>query len=210
MLRAAADATDLLEPILTAGTKAPADQITVPPPDLGRKKILLLADIHRALSGKVVGPKAANLGQLNRLFPGRVAPALAIPFGIYASHLEEHGLRQRIKSAYAAYASGGLSKDGSWPGTFASPPGHRGPDAVSGNEEATSTDAMAKEFGPPGSYGVFVRSDTNVEDLPQFTGAGLSETVANVTGIDTQLGNRPPGLGVRPQPARAGVAFQPC
>ncbi|MCG8357601.1 MAG: hypothetical protein MI920_18715, partial [Kiloniellales bacterium] len=43
--------------------------------------------------------------------------------------------------------------------------------------------AMAKVFGPDGSYGVFVRSDTNVEDLPGFTGAGLNLTVPNVVGV---------------------------
>ena len=35
--------------------------------------------------------------------------------------------------------------------------------------------------------GVFVRSDTNVEDLPGFTGAGLNLTMPNVIGFDTLL-----------------------
>jgi hypothetical protein len=43
---------------------------------------------------------------------------------------------------------------------------------------------MQKAFGPDGSYGVFVRSDTNVEDLPGFSGAGLNLTVMNVVGFD--------------------------
>jgi phosphoenolpyruvate synthase/pyruvate phosphate dikinase len=47
--------------------------------------------------------------------------------------------------------------------------------------------AMAETFGPDGTYGVFVRSDTNVEDLPGFTGAGLNLTVANVVGFDRIL-----------------------
>src|SRR5690606_35825455 len=34
------------------------------------------------------------------------------------------------------------------------------------------------------SHGVFVRSDTNAEDLPGFVGAGLNETVPNVRGIE--------------------------
>ena len=34
---------------------------------------------------------------------------------------------------------------------------------------------------------MFVRSDTNAEDLPQFTGAGLNLTVPNVVGIDNIL-----------------------
>ena len=43
---------------------------------------------------------------------------------------------------------------------------------------------MAKEFGPDFKGGVFVRSDTNVEDLPGFTGAGLNLTLPNVVGFD--------------------------
>jgi hypothetical protein len=46
---------------------------------------------------------------------------------------------------------------------------------------------MAEQFGPPGSYGVFVQSDTNVEDLPAFTGAGLNLTVPNVVGLAEQF-----------------------
>ena len=42
--------------------------------------------------------------------------------------------------------------------------------------------AMARAFGADGTYGVFVRSDTNAEDLPQFTGAGLNLTVPNQVG----------------------------
>jgi len=46
---------------------------------------------------------------------------------------------------------------------------------------------LREAFGPEGSYGTFVRSDTNVEDLPGFTGAGLNETVPNVVGFENQL-----------------------
>jgi phosphoenolpyruvate synthase/pyruvate phosphate dikinase len=41
---------------------------------------------------------------------------------------------------------------------------------------------LRASFGEDGSYGAFVRSDTNVEDLPGFTGAGLNLTVPNVVG----------------------------
>jgi phosphoenolpyruvate synthase/pyruvate phosphate dikinase len=46
---------------------------------------------------------------------------------------------------------------------------------------------MEENFGPDGTYGVFVRSDTNVEDLPGFTGAGLNLTIANVVGFENVL-----------------------
>ena len=44
--------------------------------------------------------------------------------------------------------------------------------------------ALAASFGADGTYGVFVRSDTNVEDLPGFTGAGLNQTIPNVVGFE--------------------------
>jgi phosphoenolpyruvate synthase/pyruvate phosphate dikinase len=49
------------------------------------------------------------------------------------------------------------------------------------------TRTLAERFGQDGSYGVFVRSDTNVEDLPGFTGAGLNLTVSNVVGSEQVL-----------------------
>jgi phosphoenolpyruvate synthase/pyruvate phosphate dikinase len=44
--------------------------------------------------------------------------------------------------------------------------------------------AMEAAFGDSENVGVFVRSDTNVEDLPGFTGAGLNLTLPNVVGFD--------------------------
>ena len=44
--------------------------------------------------------------------------------------------------------------------------------------------AMDRTFGPGYKGGVFVRSDTNVEDLPGFTGAGLNLTLPHVVGFD--------------------------
>ena len=46
---------------------------------------------------------------------------------------------------------------------------------------------MEPVFGPDGSYGVFVRSDTNVEDLPGFTGAGLNKTIPNAVGFENLM-----------------------
>ena len=56
----------LTEPLATADT---AGQLTVPVPDLSVSAPIPLAALHRGLSGRHVGPKAANLGELNRLFP---------------------------------------------------------------------------------------------------------------------------------------------
>ncbi len=166
---------------------APTNQlIEVPMPDLSQQELLHLEDIGRSLSGKLIGPKAANLGELNRLFPGRVAPAIAIPFGIYSAHLAQAGLMQRIEAAFAARDAGTLTSD-EVNAELAAVRSAIAAITLSPEMLAALETAMAREFGEPGSYGIFVRSDTNVEDLPQFTGAGLNETIANVVGVEQQL-----------------------
>ncbi len=50
--------------------------------------------------------------------------------------------------------------------------------------EAEMRRQIVEHLGADGTFGVFVRSDTNIEDLPGFTGAGLNLTVPNVVGID--------------------------
>ena len=46
---------------------------------------------------------------------------------------------------------------------------------------------MKETFGSEDPPGVFVRSDTNVEDLAGFTGAGLNLTLPNVVGFENLL-----------------------
>jgi hypothetical protein len=166
------------------------ERIRVPVPDLDVQRILPLAEIGRELSGKLVGPKAANLGELNRIFPGKVAPAVAIPFGIYAAHLEKAGLMRRIEAAFAGRDAGSMSAE-EVAMELAAVRSAIAAIQLSPATVAALDAAMADEFGEPGRYGVFVRSDTNVEDLPQFTGAGLNETIANVVGRELQLAGIP-------------------
>lgn len=172
----------------TPGASAPTSdiRIEVPVPNLEAKRVLPLADLGRQLSGKVVGPKAANLGELNRLFPGRVAPAVAIPFGIYAEHLDSAGLMQRIRTAFDGRNTGIVTADELAAELAAVRSAIAALDLSTNTLEEIAA-AMSVEFGEPGSYGIFVRSDTNVEDLPQFTGAGLNETIPNVVGFDAQV-----------------------
>lgn len=162
-----------------------ASALVVPPqPDLAYRQPLVLADLHAGLSGKVVGPKAANVGQLARLFPGRIAPAVALPFGVFADYTP--GQRERVAQAYAQFRGGALEQaglDAVLDQVRAEVSGMRLDEAL--QERLRS--AMSREFGDTPGYGLFVRSDTNVEDLPQFTGAGLNETVPNVVGMDAQF-----------------------
>lgn len=163
-----------------------SDKIDVPLPNLNMTDVLPLTKIGRRMSGKVVGPKAANLGELNRLFPGRVAPAVAVPFGIYARHLQAAGLDRRIVAAFAQRDDGTLSEVGFDAEIASIRLAIANLELLDDTREQLAA-MMQDAFGEPGSYGVFVRSDTNVEDLPQFTGAGLNETVPNVVDPDAQL-----------------------
>jgi phosphoenolpyruvate synthase/pyruvate phosphate dikinase len=174
----------------------PADvrgaELTVPPVDLGPREPVRLADLRSGLSGRVVGPKAANLGELAQLFPGRVAPAVAIPFGIFAEQVggAELSPRARLTHAYAEHGAGRLS-DTELDVELTDIRAAIAATQITPALRASLRSAMAAEFGSPDSYGVFVRSDTNVEDLPEFTGAGLSETLPNITGTDAIIDSIP-------------------
>jgi len=176
---------DVAEPVAAAAATQVAS-VSVPVPDLAFRELLTLEQVGRALSGRVVGPKAANLGELNRLFPGKVAPAIAVPFGVYAEHLADAGLGERIANAFDGRRDGTLE-----PAAFSEELAAVRSAIAELQLSATVSDRlqelMADQFGEPGTYGVFVRSDTNVEDLPQFTGAGLNETIPNLVDTAAQL-----------------------
>lgn len=163
---------------------APAS-VTVPVPELAASELLTLDQIDRAMSGRVVGPKAANLGELNRLFPGRVAPAIAIPFGVYADHLAAAGLSERVAQAFGARREERITPE-AFAAELAAVRTAIAALELSEPVSARLRELMQEQFGAPGTYGVFVRSDTNVEDLPQFTGAGLNETIPNVVEPEAQ------------------------
>lgn len=159
-------------------------KVPLPKPELKQLTPLPLAQLHAGLSGNTVGPKAANVGELNRLFPGRIAPAIALPFAIFAAHTEQP--RAQLEQAFHRRNTGELDQAGL---DAVLDEVRLQVAAISLQPElrAELTEMMEQEFGPAGSYGVFVRSDTNAEDLPQFTGAGLNKTMPHVVGLEQQL-----------------------
>ena len=144
------------------------------------------------------GPKAANLGQLGRFFPDHVAreswsrsvfigrtcraaihaaAALPIRFIKRTKKPKRCARAEGRKRKYARSLRQSLQSFGR--------PSRRSCWIQSFVKELRSK--LDEVFGKDGTYGVFVRSDTNAEDLPQFTGAGLNLTVPNVVGIDNIL-----------------------
>lgn len=157
--------------------------------DLDSKNFATLSELRASDSGRTVGPKAAKLGELKHFYPEAVAEGLAIPFGVFRELLETtrhtsgvslfDWMRQQYKQLAALPAE--LQDDETE--AFRSELEAAIAAADPGVEfKARLTTKLAQVFGPDKSYGVFVRSDTNVEDLPGFTGAGLNLTVANVVG----------------------------
>ena len=159
----------------------PVDQIR-----LDVRRVVDMREVRSSDSGKLCGPKAANLGQLKALFPEHVVEGLVIPFGIFRHHLDQPMPGQSV--SYWVYL-----RD-----LFAKAENQSDPEAYTLAGLAVFREAMERielypEFvqqltvgfdsvlgSPLGATPVFLRSDTNMEDLKDFTGAGLNKTVFNV------------------------------
>ena len=162
--------------------------------DLSVKNFVSLNTLRAKDSGRIVGPKAAKLGELKANFPDRVAPGVGIPFGLYRATVLDRPYRNSGKTIFQWMVE-------SFRKLEAMPAGSK--EAAQFAERLRAeiysiilkTDpgpqfreqlraAMAKEFGADFRGGVFIRSDTNVEDLPGFTGAGLNLTLFNIVGFE--------------------------
>ena len=173
------------------------DESVVIAPDIEkldlRPTLIPLTRLRAKDSGALAGPKGANLGELKHHFGDRVPDGFVITFGVFRQVLNEpiqpggpsawdwmkkeydrlEGLRgERKDREVAAF----LSKLRNWIANVDPGPGFR-----------RGVQLALDRMGPDGSFGVFVRSDTNVEDLPGFTGAGLNLTVFNVVGYENVL-----------------------
>jgi Pyruvate phosphate dikinase, AMP/ATP-binding domain len=162
--------------------------------DLDVRDFIDLEELRASDSGRIVGPKAAKLGELRRHFPEAVAPGLAIPFGVFREVVLEQPYRGTDQTVF------------DWMVVQYRRLETLPVDSVQRREatEAFRAElydlvvharldpafqerlhmAMVRTFGSLDSLGVFIRSDTNVEDLPGFTGAGLNLTLPNVVGFD--------------------------
>ncbi|QBA63649.1 PEP/pyruvate-binding domain-containing protein [Muriicola soli] len=154
--------------------------------------VLNMRDVDASNSGKLCGPKAANLGQLKKMFPGDVVEGLVIPFGIFREHMDQklpgyersywQFLRTMFVTADSMRSSG---KSEAEVEQFQLEQLELLRNAIremplksSFIEELESQ--FSSVFGKTlGEIPVFLRSDTNMEDLKDFTGAGLNLTIFN-------------------------------
>ena len=167
---------------------------------LEETKILNLRSVDAKDSGELCGPKAANLGQLKKMFPEKVVEGLVIPFGIFKDHMDQPMPDQQ--GSYWDFLNT----------TFEQAETMRSNSISEGEienfqlrqlqilREAVKNMPIKTEFITQlekkfkevlgkeiGQIPVFLRSDTNMEDLKNFTGAGLNLTIFNVADRDKIL-----------------------
>ncbi|NNC50478.1 MAG: phosphoenolpyruvate synthase [Flaviramulus sp.] len=160
---------------------------------LNENKILNLRSVDASDSGKLCGPKAANLGQLKKMFPEQVVEGLVIPFGIFRQHMDLPMPNQNV--SYWTFLNNMFKE--------ADKMRSQGIQelevenyqlkqleilrvaikAIKLNSDFVTQ--LEKDFksvlgAELGEIPVFLRSDTNMEDLKDFTGAGLNLTLFNV------------------------------
>ena len=157
--------------------------------------LLRLHDIRAHDSGRTVGPKAANLGELAHYYPDMVTAGMVIPFAVFRQYLEQPlgvGKSSTFSWMRGEYARLAMITDAVERSLetkqFLTQLRQRiingDPGQVFRQQLRVS---LIEQFGSADGSGLFVRSDTNVEDLPGFNGAGLNLTVANVVGFDALM-----------------------
>jgi rifampicin phosphotransferase len=134
---------------------------------------------QRARSSIAFGGKSANLGEVMfARLPGIVVPSgFTIPFHYYDQFITDNGLDDVIF---------GLLNDQK----FVHDPAYRREKLVQLRQQIESAKfnaelqqkVLAKTAREYAGKGLFVRSSSNSEDLPNFSGAGLYTTVPNVRG----------------------------
>lgn len=146
--------------------------------DLSEKRLLSLAE-QRARSSIAYGGKSANLGEvLNAKLPGIIVPSgFTLPFYYYDEFINRNGLDETIRDLFDDQK-------------FIHDPAYRRQRLVELRQEIEGAEfdpelrrivleKVAREYA---GKGLFVRSSSNSEDLPNFSGAGLYTTVPNVRG----------------------------
>ena len=175
--------------------------------DLGKTMPIDLTEVRRSDSGRFCGPKAAYLGELKHQFPEHVARGIVVPFGAYYRHYQNatvvlppsspavegvtagEALPAFVERTYKQFFDVMISAKTSeqelsaWIAPRLEIIQHSiraaplAPDLLEAIHKGLERDGLM--VGADQTVGCFVRSDTNVEDLDNFNGAGLNLTVFN-------------------------------
>lgn len=162
-----------------AGKLEEKDKSTLPrpaPANLDVKKVAALREM-RQKDSIAYGSKSTNLGEmLNSKIPNIVVPdGFTVPFYWYDKFMKDNGLAEIVENQEdeldfvhnPRYRKGKLEelRNKIMSGKF---------------DEALQAEIIQKWKTQLGGKPVFVRSSSNSEDLPNFSGAGLYKSVANV------------------------------
>lgn len=157
-------------------SKFASPEQVVPPVDL---KIQSLAGLRqmRKRDSIAYGSKAANQGEIiNARIPGILVPdGFSVPYYWYAKFMKDNGLQDRIEDLMDDY-------------DFVHNPRVRRQKLeefrnaiINAPMDAGLQEQIVRRWQTQlGGQPVFVRSSSNSEDLPNFSGAGLYSSVANV------------------------------
>ena len=182
--------------------------------DVSLKMPMQPSEVRLEDSGIKCGPKAAYLGELKRLFPKNVGRGIVLPFGAYFHHLQqaEVALPDSLKSSqiakegevledfikrtynqfFAEMIPAGTSEKAlsEWikprleifrTSIMAHP---IAPELKQAIQKALDEQGLLQSGDKSQTVGCFVRSDTNVEDLENFNGAGLNLTIFNLRSLE--------------------------
>ncbi|MFA9389910.1 MAG: PEP/pyruvate-binding domain-containing protein [Prolixibacteraceae bacterium] len=168
--------------------KVPIDRM-----DLKKQNVLNLREVNATSSGKICGPKAANLGQLKAMFPKNVVEGLVIPFGIFRQHMDQkmpNSAQSYWEFLNAAFAEASrMEKNGETKSSCDAYLLKKLEVLRNAIQVMPLLPSFINDFKNQfqlilgksvGEIPVFVRSDTNMEDLKDFTGAGLNLTLFNI------------------------------
>jgi hypothetical protein len=175
--------------------------------DLSKAMPIDLTQVRRSDSGRFCGPKAAYLGELKQVFPEHVARGLVVPFGAYYQHYQNakvaipESLRAQnlatpgeplpafVERTYKQFfdemipAKTNEKALAAWITPRLEVIRHSirqaplSPELMAAIRSGLAADGLMTTGDQ--TVGCFVRSDTNVEDLDNFNGAGLNLTVFN-------------------------------
>ncbi|MDB5939452.1 MAG: putative PEP/pyruvate-binding pyruvate phosphate dikinase [Polaromonas sp.] len=152
------------------------EMVSTARPDLNETRLWPLVALRPRHSAQC-GAKAANLGALQAvgIADTFVPDGFCIPFSHYDRFMRAHRLADRVAQMQRL------------PGFGTDPKVRkealarlRGEIVQWPVDRATAAEWQARWQGQLGGQGVFVRSSSNSEDLPGFSGAGLYSTVPNV------------------------------
>ncbi|MDP8217979.1 MAG: PEP/pyruvate-binding domain-containing protein [Candidatus Theseobacter exili] len=154
----------------------------LPQPDLSEKRAAIPLSDLKVNAADRVGLKAAKLGELeqNEL---PVPPGLAIPFSVYNKVDKSNNLRARIQTVFEKLDFNDRASIAEHTGQIRDIiENARIPEELLAEIVSLVNETIPEEDGV---RRLAVRSSTNSEDLPGFSGAGLHGSFLNVIGDDS-------------------------